>query len=261
MPNTPVIAALPVGEFNDQVRREYSSITGAFNRLGADLVISDPVSDEAEARRSVQKLSEKHPDLFLIITLRGLSAPIIEAAAQSSGTQFLIWPVQGSFALASSSLAAGALHESGGPVELHYAPPDHPDSIERIRLIIRAATAYSRIRRSRIGIIGGLFPNLVSCRYDPQTINSRLGATIFPIPFDEVRETIQSISLDVPLMDRTRQEISSSFSVDRSDVNALEAGMQLHLALKKITLEQKIDGFATECWSGFPRELGLNPCF
>jgi len=27
-----------------------------------------------------------------------------------------------------------------------------------------------------------------------------------------------------------------------------------------VAVEQKIDGFATECWSGFPRELGLNPC-
>jgi L-fucose isomerase-like protein len=27
-----------------------------------------------------------------------------------------------------------------------------------------------------------------------------------------------------------------------------------------MAIEQKIDGFAIECWSGLPRELGLNPC-
>jgi L-fucose isomerase-like protein len=36
--------------------------------------------------------------------------------------------------------------------------------------------------------------------------------------------------------------------------------VKLHLALKQIALEQKLDGFAAECWSGFPKELGLNPC-
>jgi L-fucose isomerase-like protein len=30
--------------------------------------------------------------------------------------------------------------------------------------------------------------------------------------------------------------------------------------LKRIAQEQRINGFATECWSAFPRELGLNPC-
>jgi L-fucose isomerase-like protein len=34
----------------------------------------------------------------------------------------------------------------------------------------------------------------------------------------------------------------------------------LHLGLKQIATEQKIDGFATECWSGFPPKLGMNPC-
>lgn len=261
MPNTSIIAALPVGEFNnDHVRSEFEAITGAFNRLGADLVTADPVSDEAAARRSVQKLSERNPDLLLIITLRGLSAPIIETAGQLSRAPCLIWPVRGGFALASSALAAGALRESGAPVELLYAPPDHPTSIERISLVIRAAKAYSRIRQSRIGVIGGLFPNLVSCRYDGQTINSRLVTKVLPISFDEVRETIQSISHHVHAIDGTRQEISSSFAVDAAQVNALDAGIKLHLALKQIAQEQKIDGFATECWSGFPRELGLNPC-
>jgi L-fucose isomerase-like protein len=48
--------------------------------------------------------------------------------------------------------------------------------------------------------------------------------------------------------------------MNAADLNAIHAGIQHHLALKQVALEQKIDGFATECWSGFPRELGLNPC-
>ena len=61
-------------------------------------------------------------------------------------------------------------------------------------------------------------------------------------------------------VEQLRQEITASYTINAGDLNALDAGIQLHLALKQVALEQKIDGFATECWSGFPRELGLNPC-
>ena len=40
----------------------------------------------------------------------------------------------------------------------------------------------------------------------------------------------------------------------------LEAGIKLHLVLEQIAQEKKLDAFAAECWSGLPRELGLNPC-
>jgi L-fucose isomerase-like protein len=116
------------------------------------------------------------------------------------------------------------------------------------------------MRQSRIGVIGGLFPNLVSCRYDSKIISSRLGMTLLPISFETVRSSFQAIAGRPPEVEKSRQEIISSYKVDTADEKALEAGIQLHLALKQIAQEQKLDGFATECWSGFPKELGLNPC-
>lgn len=261
MINHTIVTALPIGEFDtDRIRTEFDAIINAFNRLGADLVIADPVSDEEGARQSAQELSERNSDLLLIIPLRGLSAQAIETAARMSQAPCLIWPVQGRFALPSSTLAVGALRESGTPVELLYASPDHPDAIERIRCVARAAKAYSRIRQSRIGVIGGLFPNLVSCRYDPQTVGTRLGITLLPIAFEEIRDCIQGTSHRLHEIEQSRQEITSSYAVNAADVKSLDAGLKLHLALKQVAQEQKIDAFAAECWTGFPRELGLNPC-
>lgn len=259
--NKTIITTLPIGEFDtDQCRTDYEAIIRVFNFMEVDLVVTDPVPDEEGARQSVQKLSERNPDLFLIIPLRGLSAEAIEKAGRMSNAPCLIWPIRGRFALSSSALAIGALQESGVPTELFYAPPDHPASIDKIRCITRAAKAYSRIRQSRIGVIGGLFPNLVSCRYKPQTVSSRLGTTILPISFDEMRESIQSASSHIHEIEQARQEIAGLYALNAADVTALDAGIQLHLALKRIAQEQKIDGFALECWTGFPRELGLNPC-
>ncbi len=261
MTDTPIIIALPIGEIDtDFIRSEFESIIGVFNALGTDLLVVDPVSDEESARQSVQELLRRNPDLLLIIPLRGLTAQAIEKAVLTSRTPCLICPIQGRFALPSSALAVGALRESKIPVELLYAPSDNPDFVERLRCITRAARAFSRIRQSRIGVIGGLFPNLVSCRYDPQMVHSRLGTTLVPISFKETRNSIQSISQRMSLVEQLRQEITASYTINAADLNALDGGIQLHLALKQVALEQKIDGFATECWSGFPKELGLNPC-
>jgi L-fucose isomerase-like protein len=261
MTNTTIITALPIGEIDtDVIRSEFESIIGVFNDLGTDLFVIDPVSDEESARESVQELSKKNPDLLLIIPLRGLSAQAIEIAILTSRTPCLICPIQGRFALPSSVLGIGALRESKIPIELVYAPSHNPDFIERLQCVTRAAKAFSRIRQSRIGVIGGLFANLVSCRYDPQIINSRLGITLVPISFKKTHDSILSISQRMSDVEQLRQEITTSYTINAADLNQLDAGIQLHLALKQMAAEQKIDAFATECWSGFPKELGLNPC-
>ncbi len=259
--NSIEIAVLPVGEFeDDSIRNEMELMIGVLNRLGAHLSISTAAVTDEDARQSAQELLDKKPDLLLFIPSRGLSAPIMEAAGKMSHIPCLFWPVQGRYALPSSALAAGALREAGFPVELFYAPPDYPGPNEILRPILNAGRAYSRLRRSRIGVVGSLFPNLVSCRYDTQTVKSRLGVKLHPISYDELRGSIQSTSIPVQAIELFRGEIIRSFSMDAADHTALDAGIGLHLALKRIAEEKKLDGMAVECWSGLPRELGLNPC-
>jgi L-fucose isomerase-like protein len=261
MPNGVLIAVLPIGEMDaEPAKKESAAIVTLLKRLGAELVIADPVSDENHARQSVQELSERNPDLVVIVPLRGLSAQAIEAAVRTSRVPCLLYPIQGSFALPSSLLARGALRESNIPVELHYMPADHPGSLEKLRTFTNAAGALSKIRKSRIGIIGNLFPNLVSCRYDPQKVSDRLGTSLIPIPFQDIRNSVKSLSGDRTQIEKAQQDILTSYRIEAAGRKAFRAGVQLHLALKQVAREQRLDGFATECWSGFPQELGLNPC-
>jgi L-fucose isomerase-like protein len=253
MTHNSVVAVIPIGELDsDPTRRAYESILRVFN--------NDPVSNETEVSLSVSKLLAKTPDLLVIIPFRGLSAQIIEKAGMICQVPCLVWPIQGNFSLPSSTLAIGALKASGVPTTLFYTPPDDPDTIEKLNANIRAATAFSRLHRSRIGVIGKLFPNLVSCRYDPQIISSRLGTIVIPIDFQEIRDSLQVGRYNISEVERLHQEIVKSYDCNPDDIRFLDAGIRLHLTLKQIAQTQKIDGFAAECWSGFPKELGLNPC-
>jgi L-fucose isomerase-like protein len=261
MTKNTTIAALPVGELEtDRIKDEVAALLRAFDGLDCDLFTVAPASDVESARQSVRELSHRNPDLLVIVPLRGLSAETIEAAARASPAPCLILPVRGRYALPSSALAVGALRQSKLPVELLHAPPDDPEFLRRLSHVVRAAKACSRIRKSRIGVIGGLFPNLVACRYDANMLASRLGVTLLPIPFEDVRNAVKSSARRLEQVAQTKAEISAAFKIDPADENALVSGLRLHLALKRIVQEQKLDGFAAECWSGFPRELGLNPC-
>jgi len=87
-----------------------------------------------------------------------------------------------------------------------------------------------------------------------------LGTTLVPISFKDIRNVIQSRADDRNNAVQLQREINGAYKIDAADLNALDAGIQLHQALKQVAIEQDIDGFATECWSGFPKKLGLNPC-
>jgi len=256
-----MIAVLPVGEFDSElVKNEFDVKIRALNRVSSDVIVADPVSDRPSACQSVQKLVGRTPDALILVALRGHSAQAQEAAARLGQVPCLLWPIHRNFALPSSALAAGALRESNLPVELLYGPPEHPVSFERLRRFTRAAITLSRIRRSRIGVIGGLFSNLVACRYDPQVVGARLGTTLLPISFQAIRDSIRSAAQRAVEFEGLRQEITDSYAVMATDQSALECGLRLHLALKRIAQEQAIDGYASECWTSLPQELGLNPC-
>ena len=262
MENPPRVTALPIGEFDSKsVKSEFEAIIQVFKALEVDLFTAPPVSSEEEARRSIKRLSKRNPDFFLLVPLRGLSAQMIETTVLSSSILCLIWPVQGRFALPSSTLAVGALDESEVPVELFYAPPDNITTPPRIQSITRAAKVYSRLSHSRIGIIGNLFPNLVSCRYDPGIIESRLGTKFLSISFEELRDVMKSLSHHPHDFEQFRQNITIKHTLSAPDINLIDESVKLHLALKQLASEYKIDGFATDCWIGFPREIGINPCF
>ncbi len=254
----PRASVIAIGELDaPAVRAQYQAILATLRRQGVEILEAAPAASEAEAAGAAAARSADPADLLVIIALRGLSARAIEATA-AGRLPTLVWPVEGRFALPSSALAVGALRQSGHAVELLYAPPDDPTAAERARRFTAAARAFTRLRGCRIATIGGLFPNLVSCRYDARALEARLGVSVVPIGYPELRAAMGRLSAaDVA---GARQEIAVAFPAAPLDALNVEPGIRLHLALKRIAADNRIDGFAPECWSGLPGALGLNPC-
>ena len=198
-------------------------------------------------------------DALVVVVLHGNSAREIVAAAEAADYPCIIWAARERWAWPSSSLAMGKLREDGRLVSLVYGQPEEEDAFRDFKIALRAAHAISELARSRIGVVGKLYPNLVSCVYDEKEITSFLGIGIDNISFRSVHEAIDAVD-ECEYREFVRH-IQTRHAVQVEFPGRFERSIKLHLALKGIAGEKKISAYATECWSCFPREFGANPCF
>lgn len=197
-------------------------------------------------------------DVLVILVLHGNSARQIVETVDGVNCPCIIWAARERWAWPSSALAMGKLRDEAKAVKLIYGQPSEEDAVRELGIALRAAFAVSEFAKSRIGVIGGLYPNLVSCAYDRAGIAARLGMGIVDVSFDEVRDAIGAITDDAvescidrfPLLNEIDEELRPTCT----------SGIRLHLAMKHLTQMYSLCGFAVECWSRFPSELGMNPC-
>jgi len=209
---------------------------------------------------TIKKLSHNKLDLLILVCLQGQSAQVLKSIAEKVDCPCLIWATKGGWAWSSSALAIGAIKEKRKDVKIIYGSPKDPDIKKELGRIISVAVTISRLKDCRIGKIGGLFPNLVSCKYGRDVIKSKLGVELVDISFREVKNTMDKVSEDVKSIKKFQKEIENKFVIAVEE-RVLIKGIILHLALKKISQKNSLGVFAIECWRRFPEEIGLNPCF
>ena len=230
----------------------------ALERPDIELIDGGAIADEAEATSAARELAQTDADVLALITLCGRSARMLEALAAAVPIPCVIWAIGKDFAFPSSALAAGALRESGRPVALVHSPTEDAEAVEEFVRAARTASAVSRLRRAKIGVVGGLFPNLVSCRYEAARVRERLGVELVSISPEELRRRMDAIEGEDGAL-RKLAELCSTYAL-RVSTELLRPGLKLHLALKRLANEKGLEAFAIECWTGLPREIGLNPC-
>ncbi len=212
-----------------------------------------------EAGAEVVQSGDVVPDALVVLVTHGNSAREIVAAVEGAVYPAIIWAMRERWAWPSSALAMGRLLEGRKPVALVYGHPAEDDAFAVFCHALRSAAALSQLARTRIGVIGGVYPNLVSCAYDRVAIQAALGVEIVDIPFDAVRAGIAAVAeaQEAACVERTR----ALHTVKADLAGRHRAGVRLHLALQQIARQQGLDGYAVECWSRLPQELDTNPCF
>lgn len=243
----------------ERAESEHTRLLAALASTGVDVAGRVEIRCEDDVRLVVSKAAETNPDVLALIVLCGRTAPLQVAVVQSiNGVPTVVWAVGKEYAFPSSALAVGALKEEGRRVTLLHGAADDADTMAGFLAAVRAGTAVTHLGRAKIGVIGGLFPNLVSCRYEPAFIRERLGAELLSVSYEHLRQEMHEAAGDRAALD-CLLERCAKYDV-RVPQEALLPGLSLHVALKSIAGELGLEAFAVECWSGLPEAVGLNPC-
>ena len=255
----PIVGMVGIGNRLDREQNmDYQTVINRVRNLDLEFIDGGIEAEGKEIKFLIEEPRRKDLDVLLIVVLQGMSAELIKEIVEIMDCPCILWAVKGRWAWPSSVLALGCLQEKKR-VKLLYPIGDGGDVLAELGKTLRAAFALSRLRKSRIGQIGSLFPNLIACDYDEGVIESKLGIKLVKIGFDRLRDGVDSISRNTSLLQELKEKIMSEFIVKTTE-DVLMSGIRLHLALKTIAEEDDLHGFATECWSAMPKEMGLNPC-
>lgn len=242
----------------EEVQSMYSPACGALADRGIEITDGGTISDVSRARQTADSLPGGRPGILLIIVLSGRSAPMIEALGKSA-VPLVIWAIGKNYAFPSSALAAGALRETGRIVKLVHGGPENEKIVSEILDTLNVMHAMARLRSSKMGLIGGLFFNLVSCRYDSTCIRDKFGMDLQTVSYGQLQDLMKSEA--IMDSDTLRQLMSLCGTFDlRVPQKSLVPGLKLHMALRYLARCESFDAFAVECWTGLPQVLGLNPC-
>ena len=252
------VAFLPLGQDNAPTRRAVSDARAALAGLPFRLFGHPPVFEEAAVLDAVDALSEHRPHALVVFHTRGSSARTGTLAVHHAKLPAVLWCRDTDYALPSSALAVGALHDLSHPVYLLHG--DHASAPFRheLRAALNAACAVTLLARSRIGTIGPIHPNLTSVCIDPWMLLQRLGVWVTPISLPEVESALKSI-----VADRLPSHIRSlRRHADLSGLSAdiLKAAAALDLALLDLARSHRLDAFAVDCWHTFFPHFRLSPC-
>lgn len=227
--------------------------------------------DASAARDAARVLRRQQPDLLVILCATFSDASVAIELAEQVGTPVCLWalrepgPVGERLwfnSLCGVNIASHALHNTGHDVQYIYGNPDEADVLAPLAILARAAATRSRLRRSRVGLVGQAPTGFYGCQFDELEVARVIGTSVVQIDLQGVFAAARAAS-------PTAVEAALTSTAERSPslhvLNAThapevrrfgEAYVVLHDALR----QQQLDGLAVRCWPEFPQNFGLMPC-
>ncbi|HTT90799.1 MAG TPA: hypothetical protein VMF65_14700 [Acidimicrobiales bacterium] len=147
-------------------------------------------------------------------------------------------------------------------VDVLLGRADDPSALRRAREHLAAATASSKVRQARLGIVGPPLEGFDHVVTRAEQLHEDLGVSTIEITPGEFRDEFLSTAPD-RVTERAR-ELRSEYRLDNVEKPDLHRATQAALALEAICLRHQLDAGAMNCHVPEIRlgdEIGIAPCF
>ena len=243
------------------------SVRGALAQTGFQIIEPpEKVVDDPTLKKGVEHLITAGAQVVVALQTTMADARMAPTLSQEWVHPILLWATPenptgdmiSSCSLVGAHAWASALRMMKHPFEVVYGDPNDPEVQRALCESVRMADTSRRLRRARIGIVGGQAPGYFAMSADPFSVRGGVGAQVqqYSLPeFSAVAEVIgeEEIATDVGRM--------RDLGLRHKDTSAEDLPMasRLYLAMRHYFETESVDALAVRCWPEMPNTFGQWP--
>ncbi|HTW98814.1 MAG TPA: hypothetical protein VMD59_08565 [Acidimicrobiales bacterium] len=160
-------------------------------------------------------------------------------------------------------MVVSALRRAGSEPSVVLGRLDDGAALARLRAAVARAGAAARLRRARVGVIGGPLPGYDHVVTDPGRLRDGLGVTLVPIDPAEVAAAYEAVRPE--RLEPLHAELTARFSLGVGAEGAsLERALRAAAAIEDLCVAHRLDGGAMNCHVPAIRlgePIGVAPCY
>jgi L-arabinose isomerase len=260
-------------------REELADRAEAGLRDRAEVVARGTVASVEDGEALARRIAVERAEAIVVLqTLAVQPAYTLAALGPPLGLPVVVWTatrlrripsdfdhaaITSEGATVGTPMLTNMLVRSGRPFELVVGLLDDPAALDGLHRAVRAAAAATRIRSSRLGRVGPVFPGYGCVDADDGTLREATGIEPVRIEAAELRELYLGVAPS--RIAELERETRATYDV-RPDAegDVLARSLQAACALDDLVERHRLDAGALNCHVPelrFGDEVGIAPCF
>lgn len=263
----------------DLRHRKESTVSAAEQALAryGTVVRTPMVSDLKSAQAAAAQLEEAGVDAVVVMTTVAVFGEISFAALRDLKLPVILWHVADSPSVPTGYdmsqvvinsgpigliALANTLTRHGRPFKVVVGPLQDPGIEAMMETYMKAVAVVRVFRRSKIGLIGQVFPAMTDVELDTEALHAKVGTRSVHIGPDEFLTAYRAV--DRERVEAGIADLQASYQADPMDPEDVNRSIRMALALQDLQAHHALDGGAVNCHGVHCMrnpEVGLTGCY
>lgn len=226
----------------------------------------EKVIDDASLRRVMTTCEAAKVDAVVLLQTTMGDGRLAPTLAQLWPSPLILWATPekpdgdmiSSCSLVGAHCWASVLRQMGHAFDLVYGDPDDAETRRRFSEAVRMAATVRRLRKVRLGAIGGNAPGYFAMGADPFAIHQGLGAQVQTFSLIEFANVVNELSDEAVAADVASIKALGLPHKDTSD-DDLPMASRLYLAMRSFMDNENLDALTIREWPEMPNVFGQWP--
>ena len=229
---------------------------------------SEKAVDDPSLRRVMAECEAQKIDALVLLQTTMGDARLSQTLAQLWPDPLILWATPekpdgdmiSSCSLVGAHCWASVLRQMGHAFEVVYGDPDAAETQKQFSEAVRLAITVRRLKKVRLGIIGGQAPGYFAMSPDPFVIHRATGAQVQSFSLIDFSNAVNELTAEAVAADVAKVKALGLPHKDTTD-DDLPMSSRLYLAIKSFFENENLDALTIREWPEMPNVFGQWPYF